>query len=278
MKWQVIKFRVLKWLKRIVVYGFFATLAFTIIGFSILQIPSVQKSLVNRITGGFSKISGFDIKFERFYILWYDRLEITGLEITDPQHNSMIEAGELFVNFSLASVYKNKDINLDAISLKGGVVNLVTIPDSDTTKDLNINVFIAEINKQLSSGKRGGRSPKIKIGEVLVEQSMFSMNQTDEDSVRNGFDFNHFRVALDGGNLNNFKVIGDTIEFQVESLLIKDQKTQLTVKELSTFFRISQSSMEFQGLNMNFNKSHVTDTIIFTYKNQRDLNDFTRTR
>ena len=274
MKWQVIKFRVLKWLKRIVVYGFFATVAFTIIGFSILQIPSVQKSLVNRITGGFSKISGFDIKFERFYILWYDRLEITGLEITDPQHNSMIEAGELFINFSLASVYKNKDINLDAISLKGGVVNLVTIPDSDTTKDLNINVFIAEINKQLSSGKRGGRSPKIKIGEVLVEQSMFSMNQTDQDSVRNGFDFNHFRVALDGGNLNNFKVIGDTIEFQVESLLIKDQKTQLTVKELSTFFRISQSSMEFQGLNMNFNKSHVTDTIIFTYKSQRDLNDF----
>ena len=32
--------------------------------------------------------------------------------------------------------------------------------------------------------------------------------------------------------------------------------------------------MEFQGLNMNFNKSHVTDTIIFTYKSQRDLNDF----
>src|SRR5436190_5412422 len=274
MKWQVIKFRVLKWLKRIVIYGLFGAIALAIIGFSILQIPSVQKSLINRITGGFSEVSGFDIKFDRFYILWYDRLEITGLEVTDPKGNTMIEAGELFINFRIASVYQNKDINIDAVSLTGGNVNLVTIPNSDTTLDLNINVFIAEINKQLASGKKGGRSPKINIGEVLVQQSTFSMNQTGQDSIKRGFDYRHFKVALDEGNLNNFKVIGDTIEFQVESLLIKDQKTDLTIHELSTFFRISQASMEFRGLNLSFNKSHVSDTILFTYARQVDLNDF----
>jgi hypothetical protein len=274
MKWQVIKFRVLKWLKRIVVYGLFGAIALAVIGFSVLQIPSVQKSLINRITGGFSKVSGFDIKFDRFYILWYDRLEITGLEVTDPKGNSMIEAGELFINFRIASVYQNKDINIDAVSLTGANVNLVTIPDSDTTLDLNINVFIAEINKQLASGKKGGRSPKINIGEVLVQQSTFSMNQTSQDSIKRGFDYKHFKVALDEGNLNNFKVIGDTIEFQVESLLIKDQKTDLTIHELSTFFRISQTSMEFKGLSLGFNKSHVSDTILFTYARQVDLNDF----
>ncbi len=273
MKWQVIKFRVLQWLKRILFYGLYAILIFFIVGFSILQIPSVQKSLLSRITRGFSEVSGFDIQFDRFYLLWYDRLEITGLRIADPQHNSMIEAGKLFVNFSLSSLYENKDINLDAVSLTGGVVNLISIPSSDSTKDLNINIFIAEINKQFSSGG-GGRSPKINMGEVLIEQSIFSYNQTDKDSIQNGFDYNHFRVAVDEGNLDNFKVVGDTIEFQVGSLQIKDYQTQLNIKQLSTFFRISQGGMEFLGLNMNVNDSHISDTIIFKYRSQADLSDF----
>ncbi len=274
MKWQVIKFRVLKWLRRIVFYGLYATLVFFIVGFSVLQIPAVQKSLLSRITRGFSDVSGFDIQFDRFYLLWYDRLEITGLRIEDPQHHSMIEADKLFINFSLSSLYENQDINLDAVSLTGGIVNLVSIPASDSTKDLNINIFIEEINKQFASGGGGGKSPKINMGEVLVNQSEFSYNQNEKDSIQNGFDYNHFRVALDEGNLDNFKIIGDTIEFQVGSLQIKDYKTQLTIKQLSTFFRISQGGMEFLGLNLNANKSHISDTIIFKYKSQADLSDF----
>ncbi len=138
MKWQVIKIRVLQWLKRVVLYGLFGTLVFFVVGFSVLQIPSVQKALINRIMGGFSKVSGFDVQFDSFYLLWYDRLEITGLRVTDPEKISMIEAGRLYINYSIRSVYQHKDIYLDALSLNGGVVNLVTIPESDTSSDLNI--------------------------------------------------------------------------------------------------------------------------------------------
>jgi TamB, inner membrane protein subunit of TAM complex len=278
MKWQVIKIRVLQWLKKVVLYSLFGALVFFVVGFSVLQIPAVQKSLINRIMGGFSKVSGFDVQFDSFYLLWYDRLEITGLRVTDPEKNTMIEAGRLYINYSIKSVYQKKDIYLDALSLNGGVVNLVTIPAYDTTgaRDLNINVFIAAINRQLSSGKKssGGAGPKINIGEVVINQSIFSYNRTDKDSVKNVFDTNHFHVALDEGNLNNFKVIGDTIEFHLESMQAKDRQTQLTVKEMSTFFRISQSSMEFLGLNLNANRTHISDTIILKYNSQADLSDF----
>ncbi len=275
MKWQVIKIRVLKWLRRIVLYGLSATLAFFIIGYGLLQFPFVQKSLVSKLTGGFSKVSGFDIQFDRFYLLWYDRLEITGLKITDPQNNSMIEAGRLYINFSIRSVYQNSDIFVDALSLQGGIVNLVTIPESDSSKDLNINIFIAAIRKQFPAGSgAGGSGPQINIGEVSIEQSQFSYNITDADSIRNGFDQNHFRVMLDEGNLTNFKVIADTIEFQLASMLAHDVKTKLSINQFSTFFRISQSSMEFLGINLDCNKSHISDTIIFKYQRQSDLSEF----
>ena len=85
MIWQVIKIRVLQWLKRIVLYGLYGTFVFFIVGFSILQIPAVQKALIGRIMERFSAVSGFDVQFDSFYLLWYDRLEITGLKITDPE-------------------------------------------------------------------------------------------------------------------------------------------------------------------------------------------------
>ncbi len=275
MIWQVIKIKILQRLKRILLYSLYGTLVFFVVGFGVLQIPAVQKALLSQITDRFSKLSGFTVEYDRFYLLWYDRLEITNLKITDPQKNTLIEAGRLFVNFRISSVYQKKNIYLDAVSLQEGGVNLVTIPTSDSTKELNIDVFIAEINRQLSSGKSsGGGGAKITIAEVLIEQTGFSLNQTDSDSIALGFDPSHFRLALDDGNLNNFKIIGDTIEFNLTSLRIKEAKTSLTVSNFQTFFRISQKSMEFLGLNLTVNQSHVSDTIIFKYNSQRDLSDF----
>ncbi|MBL7865146.1 MAG: translocation/assembly module TamB domain-containing protein [Cyclobacteriaceae bacterium] len=276
MVWQVIKIRVLQWLKRIILYGTYGTLIFFAVGFGVLQIPSVQKALLSRITDRFSNVSGFTIEYDRFYLLWYDRLEITSLKITDPQQNTLIQAGRLFVNFRISSLYARNNIYLDAVSLQEGGVNLVTIPTSDSTKELNIDVFIAEIGRQLSSGESsgGGGGAKIHIGEVLIQQSQFSLSNTDADSLERGFDPNHFRVALDDGNLNNFSVIGDTIQFALTSLRIKESKTNLTISDMRTYFRISQTSMEFLGLDLICNQSHVSDTIILNYSSQRDLSDF----
>ncbi len=276
MAWQVIKIKILLWTRRIVLYGLYGILVFFFVAFGLLQIPSVQRALVTRITEGFSEVSGFQIEFDRFYLLWYDRLEITALKITDPKQNTLIEAGRLYVNFTLSTLYQRKNLNFDAVALQEGGVNLVTIPTSDSTTELNIDVFIAEIGKQLSSGQKSteGGSTKVNIGEVLIEQSRFSLHHPQEDSVSKGFDPNHFHLLVDNGNLNNFQVIGDTIQFNLTSLRVKETRTQLTISDLRTYFRISQASMEFLGLDLRCNKSHVSDTVILKYNSQRDLKDF----
>lgn len=276
MAWQVIKIKILQWAKRIVLYGAYFVLVFFFLGFGLLQIPAVQKALMTRITDGFSEVSGFRIEYDSFYLLWYDRLEITGLKIVDPQQNTLIEAGRLYVNFTLGTVYDRKNINIDAVELQEGSVNLVTIPYEGGT-ELNIDVFLAEIGKQLSSGKNepsASGGAKFNIGEVLIEQSQFSLHQSDADSVARGFDPNHFKLLVDDGSLNNFQVIGDTIQFNLTSLRVKETKTNLDISSLRTYFRISQTSMEFLGLDLNCNQSHVSDTVILSYNSQRDLSDF----
>ncbi len=273
MKLQVIKIRVLSWIKRILLYGTYVLLILMVSGFFLLQIPAVQTSVVSRITSNFSKISGFEITYDQIYLIWYDRLEITGLLIKDPAKNKMVELEKVQVNFSLSTILLDKNINLDAASLNNGSVNLVKISDSDSTRDFNINLFIAEINK-LSSGGGKGTPPKVNIGEIGVYNTTFTLHDPQKDSIPKAFDYNHITLKIDEADARNFNVIGDTIQFRLSTLIAEEKNCKLPIQNLSTYFRVSQTSMEFIGLNASIGESKISDTLIFKYKSLADLNDF----
>ncbi len=272
MNLQVIKNRILLWLKKIIFYSLYILLALFFISFGILQIPPVQKTILQYYTERLYNISGFETTIESVHLIWYDRLELKNLLITDPEKNVMIDAKKVVVNFRISSLLMNSNINIDAATLDGTEVNLVKIADVDSVRDLNINVFIRRLAKPNTTSKQG--STKVNIGEIVVNKSEFSYNDPDKDSLTPKFDYHHFRVKLNDGQFQNFKVIGDTIQFKVNSLTAIDEQTQFDIKRLNTFFRISQSSMEFLNLNLDAGNSHVQDTVIFTYRSLQDLDDF----
>src|SRR6478609_1621427 len=274
MKWQVIKNRTLLWLRKILLYSLFSVFSITVLSFLILQIPSVQQSLITRYLGKFTKLTDFEITVQSFHLVLYDRLTIEGLKVVDPGKNTLIDAQQLKINFTFFNLNKNKNINIDGIELDGGTVNLTKITDTDSTRDLNINILIDRINKLTSTGKGGKSSAKVNIGEIVVFDSRFIYNDNDRDSITRGFDYYHFNLTLPEVQAQNFKVIGDTIQFRVDDLGAVDSKTNFEVKQLTTFFRISQGGMEFLNLNLQAGSSTVTDTIIFKFKSTLDLSDF----
>jgi hypothetical protein len=103
---------------------------------------------------------------------------------------------------------------------------------------------------------------------------LFSYNNTRRDSIARGFDYYHFRVGVTDGEVEDFKIIGDTIQLQVRTLVAMDQKTRLDIKELNTFFRYSQGGMEFLGMNLKVGQSHITDSVVFRYKSPAAFDDF----
>src|SRR5579859_925776 len=274
MNLQVIKNRILFWIKKVFLYTFFILLAFFTLGFLILQFPQVQTALIGRYLSGFSQVVGFPTTVKSIDLRWYDRLELHHVVIKDSENNTMISVDRLFVNFELLSLLRNGNVNLDAAEVNRAEVSLSKIAESDTSKNLNINVFIKKVNEKFSSGGGSHSSVKLNIGEIALSESKFNYNDNERDSIKNGFDYHHFRLNVDEGNINAFQVIGDTIQFDVASLDIVDRQTHLNIKDLSTYFRISQSSMEFLNVNMKAGNSVISDTIIFTYGSQDDLSDF----
>ncbi len=273
MKLQVIKNSVFKWVKKTFLYGASILAIFFLLSFILLQLPATQKALISRYTSEFSQISGFDITYDRIFIIWWDRLEIEGLTIRDPAQNDMIKIDRLEANFKLSTILQGKNVNIDGVSLDGASVNLIKIPINDSLRDLNINLFISEINKLLPSGSGQGSS-KVNIGEIVIHNTYFSLHDPEKELNREVFDYNHIRLAIDEAEAQNFKVIGDTIEFNMNSLLAVEQNAKLTIHNLSSFFRLSQSAMEFYGLNAKIGDSFLSDTLVFKYNTLSDLSDF----
>ena len=269
MNLQVIKNRI----QKILAYSLAGFLFLLVAVFLILQMPPVQNAIVGRILRNFSNVSGFTSRIDNFRLLWFDRLELGGLSVTDPEGNRMLSAGSVLINFNLGELLNQRDINVDAIVLDSAEVYLSRIPLTDTTSDLNINIFVSELNK-LSRGDGGGRNPRVNIGEAILSHSTFTYFDPSRDSIARGFDFNHFTLNVEEGQIQNFLAVGDTVQFDVRTLLLEDQKTGFPIHQLSTAFRISQSSMEFNGLYLKAGQSFIADTVAFTYDSERDLRDF----
>jgi hypothetical protein len=271
MNLQVIKIRVLRWAKRLFLFGGYTVLILLFSGFLILQIPATQQNILDRLLSRLSRASGFTITYDDFFVWWFDRVEISGVRITDPEQNTMIEAGDLRVNFRLSSVYGSNTVNLDAVTLTNAHVYITPIQDTDSSRNLNINVWISRLQ---GSGGGGGQSPVINISEIQLEDSRFSLNNTSQDSLRSGFDYHHFSLDVDAGLIRSFKVVRDTTQFILRSLAVKHAPTGLHIRQLSTFFRICRSAMEFNNLRLQTQESYISDTIRFLYQSQADLSNF----
>lgn len=274
MKLQVIKNRLLSWIKKTLLYAAYLSLVLLVLSFILIQIPAVQSNLANRITSKFSKVSGFDITYTDIYLRWYDRLELKGLLIKDPEQNKMIDVGNLQVNFSLSTLLLDKNINIEAVTLENGSVNFIKILAGDSTRDLNINLFIEEINKQAAGSSQKKGSPKLNIGEIGIYNTAFKLHDPQKDSLKNAFDYNHISLQINEANASNFNLIGDTIQLKLNTLIAEEKNCSLPIHNMSTYFRLSQNSMEFLGLNAQIGKSKLSDTLIFNYKSLADLNDF----
>jgi hypothetical protein len=267
MNLQGIKKRIAK----ILVYSITSLIFLLVYSFLILQIPSVQKLLAKQVLGNFSEITDFRSTFDRMRFSWFDRLVLYNVKIEDPEHNEMIAVQRLVVNYKIKMLLSGNDVNLDAVELDSARIFFKRIKEGDST-NLNINVFVHQINEHYGGESKSGSS-KIHIGEAIINRSRFAFDNTGKDSL-SGFDYNHFAIKLSAAEIQNFIVQSDSVEFNVNNFNAIDSKTNFTVHQLTTFFRISNSGMEFRNLNLNAGQSTITDTILFKFDTPDALEDF----
>lgn len=271
MKLQVIKNKVLYWLRVLLIYTAYAALVIFTMFFFVLQIPSVQTRLTQSVLLSISKQTGFHASIDKVEFFWFDRLRLSGLKLTDPEGHDMIDVRTLRLNFTFRGLFRGKAYALDAVLIDSAKVHLATIQENDSVRNLNINVFVHRLN--IRPPKPNARSPIISFGEVLLKNGTF-IYETDRDSIKSGFDYNHFRVAIADAEIERMLIQDDTVSFHVQSLQATEINTGFTIHQLHTYFRFSDYGLEFPGIELHAGKSFIADTVVFRFTGQNDLDSF----
>ncbi|MDQ3394429.1 MAG: translocation/assembly module TamB [Bacteroidota bacterium] len=263
-------------IKKGIVKTMFWTIAFffLVLFFSIVSLhhPYIQTKVVKKVTGLAESKIGFPVNIDFVNLRWFDVLLLEGVEIVDMKGNSMIYVNKLSVDFNIASLLDEKNFNLDHVVINGAKINLIRNTDDE---DLNINLFIKRI-RELASPKTpsGKKAPIFSIDEITLEDAFFSLNDPHEDSIRGSFDYYHFQIDSINADIKNLRVIADTFEIDILKMYGHNPTNNMRVNNLKSFFRFSESSIEFSQLDLSVGNSHIKDSIVFFYDQIADLNRF----
>jgi hypothetical protein len=271
MNWQVIKIRLLLWLRRFVLYGGYLAFVFAVASFLILQIQSVQERLLAHYLERLPAAARFPITFRSFYFSWWDNLYVEGLEVRDPENNRMISASAIRIRFDLPALYRGGSVRLNGISASGADVRLTPI-GPDSARNLNLNEWIAELRGADTTA--GGKSIPIHIKEISLSKGNFVYENPDLPAAASAFDPSRMQIAIADARLSKMLIQGDTIAFAVRGLRARELNSGLPVTGLQTFFRYSQNAMELYQLRLETERSVVMDTMVFRYADADAWSDF----
>ena len=258
-----------------VVLGIVIALMFLLGGTIIaLQFPAVQTKAVNKAAAYLSDLIKFPVKIDEVNIKWFDVISLKGVLVEDPHKGRMIYLGEAKVDFSILSLMSAK-VNVDKITLKNGRVNLIKYAPNG---NLNIDDFISAIQDLIPPSSPTPKKTKpapFTIDGVSLENMAFSYFDEMNESITEGFDYNHFILDSIYADASNMRIIADTFMVSVTNLRTVDKQSQLRVHKLDTDFMIAEHIMEFKNLNASIGESTVKNYLAFHFNDiQDDLTDF----
>ncbi|MFN0049605.1 MAG: translocation/assembly module TamB domain-containing protein [Cytophagales bacterium] len=264
-----------QWIRKLLIVGFvFFLFAFTLIIFGI-QIPLIQKKLVDFGTVKLSKLVDYPIKIEGVKITFTGGLILENVTIEDGRRLDMITVKQVRASFKLISLF-GRDIILQKITLKDANVKLRYYPE---VHDVNLSDFIYRLQhigedyteKNKPKPIHNGRYVNFIVKIVDLENAKFSFQDVDKEHVNDRFDFSKFALDSIFMSVSKFKIVADTISFNIKDLTCIDEFSKLKVHKLDADFGICEHYMKLQNLNADLGSSHIANSIIFNYKGFKQL-------
>lgn len=244
----------------------------------LLQTSLVQNYVAGKVLAELNARTRETANFKKIRIKWFDFVEIKGLEVLDYRKNTMISANRMQVDYQLGRLLHDGQLSFDLVSLEEGGLHLKKYQDT-----MNINLIewiyglgsLQPASADSVTNARSGQPFELAVGKVRLEHFQFSYeNQLSDSLPGDKFDYSHFLVDIPGGFFENFSLRHDTIQADIRSLVAKDQATGLALQSLKTNFRISNSGMDFDELELETEYSHVTNRASFRFTGMYDLTDF----
>lgn len=239
----------------------------------LLQTRFFQNQIADWSIKEINSLTGHTTKFTNIEIKWFDYLKIKGLELSDYKGNRMIHASTLTVDYKLAELVVDGNLQFDAVTIEDGGLR---VRKYDDTLNLNLIEYINVLRKLAGKPTDSLRKPpEIHFGKVWLDNFQFLYDNQARDSLTAGlFDYGHFLLEVPSASINDFIVYGDTIEASISNLSASDPASGLTVTRLQAQFRISNSGLDLDRMLLETPHSLVRESLHLQFSGMNDLNHF----
>ena len=240
---------------------------------TVVQIPYVQTRALQHLSRVISEETGFQTSIRRVNIKWFDTAVLDSIAIYDEEQCPMILVDHLTVDFDIRSVWNNGDIYLDEARVEHGALYL--LKDS-TTNILNITSFIDRV-KELTRKKNkppSERYPLFNVQQVYLRDVKFSYYDKSKEIITDRFDYHHFSLDSIHADVNDLRVIGDTLEVDVDKLRGYEAVHDFKVHNFQGVYWFSNQTMAFENFELRLGQSVLRDSVVFHYDSKNSLGYF----
>lgn len=127
--------------------------------------------------------------------------------------------------------------------------------------------------KKVDTGLQMNRGDmKLKVTNLVINNGTLSIQSNDNKAYSN-FDGSHIFITKLNGKFNNVALIKDTLRCNVT--ISAKERSGLELKRLKANFRVTPRIMEFAKMDLETNKSRITDYFAMKYKSfNADFGDY----
>lgn len=238
---------------------------FLLLGLTIalIHLPPIQNFLSTKITNYLTEGTGYRTEIDYVNIRWFNSITADGAVIYDNNNIRMIGIDELVLTFDLKALLGEKDFHTKEAWIYRADVNLRT----EEVGGLNIDDWARKITSLTASDDTTNRQPPAFIlDEAELIDSQFSISDSRRDSIKEGFNYNHFQLININAELLNLRAVSDSFQVDIKYLTTEDKASGLKVDEMKSYFRYSNKGMHFIETDLQMGDSRIRDDISFLYK------------
>lgn len=204
---------------------------------------------------------GTNINIGKVGLQFNGDVELKNIYIQDYKKDTLVNINELNTSIlSFKKLFESK-LTFGDVDVIGLTLNIKTYKGE---KNTNLDVFVAKLDSDNPS--TSGNVFLLSSSDISIINSKFKLSDENKETV-DILKFNDLNI-----NATNFLILGPKVSTRINQLTFKDSRG-VNVKNMTTNFSYSKTSMVFDDLHINTVSSEINGNLKFKY-NREDLQFF----
>ena len=207
-------------------------------GSLLLRIPEVQTFMVKRILSHFSEKLQSTMTLGRIEYSFFNKLLINDLLIKDQNNDTLIYSQKISAGINVLNLRGNI-IKLGHIELVEPSIALIT----DSSGMMNLKWYLELFGSSKDTTIRSDK--KLSVSQIKINEGRFRLLNRTGPEAKTKIDFNNLHLSGINGDIEDLKILNDSINFRVNELrfsesggfLVRSMNSQVILAHNDIIFR-----------------------------------------